>query len=155
MNLGERIKKLRLKQNLTQEKLSEKAGISRVAVGNYERGDRIPNADVLHSIAQALNVSVHDLMYDVEEIKEDVNVIEKTEKLLNLLGYEIRFVVSGGPTEEVAENVNNLIGNDKIPVCEVYCNGRLVSELTNSQFMQLIDNVKLIVDYELTKNNSK
>lgn len=154
MNLGERIKKLRLKQNLTQEKLSEKAGISRVAVGNYERGDRIPNADVLHSIAQALNVSVHDLMYDVEEIKEDVNVIEKTEKLLNLLGYEIRFVISGGPTEEASENVNNLIKNDKIPVYEVYSNGRLVSKLTNSQFMQLIDNVKLIVDYELTKNNS-
>lgn len=38
--IGERIKKFRLERNLTQEQISTIAGITRVALGNYERGER-------------------------------------------------------------------------------------------------------------------
>lgn len=62
MSFGERIKKLRLKRNLTQEELSKKANISRVAIGNYERNDRIPNIAILQRIANALDVDVNDLI---------------------------------------------------------------------------------------------
>ncbi len=62
MSFGERIKKLRLEKNLTQEELSKKANISRVAIGNYERNDRIPNIAILQRIANALDVDVNDLI---------------------------------------------------------------------------------------------
>lgn len=75
MPIGERIKELRLKQNLKQSDLAEKAQISRVAIGNYERGDRIPNADILQSIANALGVSINDLM-DFEELKKEVTSVK-------------------------------------------------------------------------------
>lgn len=75
MPIGERIKELRLKQNLKQSDLAEKAQISRVAIGNYERGDRIPNADILQSIANALGVSINDLM-DFGELKKEVSSVK-------------------------------------------------------------------------------
>lgn len=64
MCVGQRIRKIRLERNLKQADLAIKTNISRVSIGNYERGDRIPNADALKAIANALNVSVNDLIYD-------------------------------------------------------------------------------------------
>lgn len=60
--IGRRIKEIREEKGLTQSKLAEIAHIARVSVGNYERGIRIPKADVMHSIAVALGVSVDDLL---------------------------------------------------------------------------------------------
>ncbi|SHJ99295.1 Transcriptional regulator, contains XRE-family HTH domain [Hathewaya proteolytica DSM 3090] len=76
MSIGKKIKELRLSKNMKQSDLAEKSGISRVAIGNYERGDRIPKADVLSSIAAALGVSVYDLTMDSAQQKEDMKVIK-------------------------------------------------------------------------------
>lgn len=62
MHIGENIKKYRLEKKLKQSELAEKSKVSRVAIGNYERGDRMPSAKILHSIATALNVTVNDLI---------------------------------------------------------------------------------------------
>lgn len=62
MSIGYNIKKFRQNQNLRQSELAKKAGISRVAVGNYERNERIPNAEILLRIAEALNVSLLELL---------------------------------------------------------------------------------------------
>lgn len=62
MSIGTNIKNFRLKQKLKQSELAEKAGISRVAIGNYERDERIPNAKILLVIAEALNVTISDLV---------------------------------------------------------------------------------------------
>ncbi|TGY42494.1 helix-turn-helix domain-containing protein [Clostridium perfringens] len=91
MNLGNKIKELRLKQNLKQSELAEKAQISRVTLGNYERGTRVPHIINLKKIANALNVDVNELitpMYELEEalmngsdnISELVNKVKKTTK---------------------------------------------------------------------------
>lgn len=62
MKIGEKIKELRIKGNLSQAELAEKAQISRVAIGNYERGDRIPNIEILNKIASALNIDLSTLL---------------------------------------------------------------------------------------------
>lgn len=62
MDIGSTIKYLRKKSGLKQSELAEKAGISRVSIGNYERGDRIPNAEILLKISEALDVTVAQLM---------------------------------------------------------------------------------------------
>lgn len=61
MNIGEKIKSLRIKKGMTQQELAEKSNISRVSVGNYERGDRVPNIEVISNIANALGVTVNEL----------------------------------------------------------------------------------------------
>lgn len=61
MNLGERIKLYRQQFGLTQELLAKKAGISRIALGNYERGERTPPVDIFAKIASALHTSMDEL----------------------------------------------------------------------------------------------
>ena len=61
MNIGERIKLLRNKKGLKQSELAEMANISRVAVGNYERGDRQPDIEIAARIADALGISIDEL----------------------------------------------------------------------------------------------
>ena len=64
MNIGERIKDLRLKKGMKQSDLALKANVSRVAIGNYERGDRQPNFEILSKIANALDIEVGELLVD-------------------------------------------------------------------------------------------
>lgn len=61
MSFGERMKQIRQNKGMTQNQLAVKANISRVAIGNYERGDRQPNIDITKKIADALGVPVADL----------------------------------------------------------------------------------------------
>ena len=80
MTLGINIKKIRLERNLKQSELAEMAKISRVAIGNYERGTREPTATILHKIATALGVTINDL---VEEISFEGETLEEITSQLN------------------------------------------------------------------------
>lgn len=60
--IGERIKKIRLERNLTQEQFSTMAGITRIALGNYERGERSPTIEIFERIAKALHVTTDELL---------------------------------------------------------------------------------------------
>lgn len=62
MDLGSKIKELRKEKGMKQSELAEKAGISRVAVGNYERNDRLPDAEILSRLAIALDSTPSELM---------------------------------------------------------------------------------------------
>lgn len=61
-NLGEKIQSVRRSLNLTQQELSEQAHISRIALGTYERGERTPPVDICLRIANALNISMDELL---------------------------------------------------------------------------------------------
>ena len=60
--LKENIKKYREKLNISQEKLSEKAGVSTDYISLIERGKRTPSLKRLCKIAEALGVEVHELL---------------------------------------------------------------------------------------------
>lgn len=57
MNIGEKIKKERLYQNLSQKQLAQKVGMSEPAIRNYELGNRTPSQKQVDLIANALGVS--------------------------------------------------------------------------------------------------
>lgn len=59
--LGQRIKELRSKIGLTQEKLADLVDIDRSYMGFIERGERNPTFDKLLKIAQSLEVSLPEL----------------------------------------------------------------------------------------------
>ena len=52
--MGERIRKLRSYEHMTQEQLAEEAGLSVAHVGNVERGVKTPSLAALYSICAAL-----------------------------------------------------------------------------------------------------
>lgn len=64
MNLGDKITMLRKQKNFSQGDLADKVGISRDAIGKYERGDIMPTADKAKKMADLLGVSLDFLMSD-------------------------------------------------------------------------------------------
>jgi len=60
--IGRRIQELRTARAFTQEELAERAGISVSFVSMIERAERIPHVVTLGALAEALGVSLSDLL---------------------------------------------------------------------------------------------
>lgn len=76
--IGENIKNLRKKKDITQEQLSEFLNISNVAVSKWERGETYPDISLLPVLAKYFNVTIDELMgYDASKIQEQIDNIEK------------------------------------------------------------------------------
>lgn len=58
---GRRIRHLRHKAGMTQERLAELARLSPVSVSNIERGIHAPSFRRLPNLANALQVALHEL----------------------------------------------------------------------------------------------
>lgn len=127
MDLGTKIKNLRLKENLTQSELAKKANISRVALGQYERNQREPSWKILKNIASSLNVSITYLTDDIEEadlkkiIINDIDAHTKfftDEKSKSLVAKSIALFNSENEyltTEKIKELINENI-NGGLPL---------------------------------------
>ena len=77
MTLGQKITELRKTQGLTQEKLSEKLGVSRQTISNWEADSTNPDINQAKEIAEMFQVSLDDLLsVEVEvEAKEEHSVL--------------------------------------------------------------------------------
>lgn len=62
MNTGKIIADLRDKKGMSQSDLADKSGVSRVMIGKYERGEAAPSIDAAKKIADALEVSLDNLV---------------------------------------------------------------------------------------------
>ena len=60
--LGKRVRYIRRCQDITQEQLAEKVGISASFVGHIERGTRVLSVDTLYKLCTALGVSADYLI---------------------------------------------------------------------------------------------
>jgi transcriptional regulator with XRE-family HTH domain len=60
--IGKRIRKLRLEESLSQEKLAFQSNLDRTYIGSVERGERNIAIINLNKIAKALNISVSKLL---------------------------------------------------------------------------------------------
>ncbi len=85
MNMAEKIKFYRQRKNLTQEKLAELIGVSAMTVKRWEWGQRIPRANELMKLAQALNTNMEYLMgqTDMADAPEDKTPDEKNNLPIN------------------------------------------------------------------------
>jgi len=71
--IGRRIRDLRKAQNMVQEDLGPKAGLSSKYVGAIERGEKNAPIETLIKIATALKVELHELFifdHETEDTKE-------------------------------------------------------------------------------------
>lgn len=59
---GERLKKIRTKNNLSQQKLAEKAKLDITTINELEAGNRQPMLKTVNRIAHALNIKSSDLL---------------------------------------------------------------------------------------------
>ena len=86
MTLGDKITMLRKQKNLSQGDLADKIGISRDAIGKYERGDIMPTADKAKKMADILGVSLDFLMSDAakEETIMDKDMLYRMQEVQKL-----------------------------------------------------------------------
>lgn len=83
MILGEKIIELRKKKKLTQEQLSEKLGITRQTLSNWENNTTNPDIEQAKNIAVFFKISLDDLT----DNKLEINCSRKN-VLINLIGKE-------------------------------------------------------------------
>ncbi len=71
--VGGRVVALRTANNLTQEALSEKMGISRSALNMKERGDRVFSLDELILLSDLFGITIDELIRGVETANVDIH----------------------------------------------------------------------------------
>ena len=82
--IGDRIKELRQKANLTQAQLAEKLGFTSQTVSNWESGSREPDIAALAQLSSLFNVSLDYLLLGKQEEAITLDDMD-TEKRLSLL----------------------------------------------------------------------
>ena len=70
MTIGERIKEMRKKNDLTQEKLAEYLGVSFQAVSKWECGQSCPDLSLIAPLTKLFHISADELL-GITESKED------------------------------------------------------------------------------------
>lgn len=73
-NMGERIKEMLEKQNMSQKELAEKVGCTEAAISHYIKGDRVPRAIVITNIAAALKTTAEYLVSGENNGEEIVQI---------------------------------------------------------------------------------
>lgn len=70
IKIGKFISENRKKQNLTQEQLAEKLGISKNAVSKWERGINLPDVSIMQDLCKILGITLNEL-FAGERINDD------------------------------------------------------------------------------------
>ena len=78
IDIANRLYELRKKNNLSQEELAEKIGVSRQAVSKWERAEASPDTDNLILIARLYSVSIDELLSTEEPVEPVAQPAEGT-----------------------------------------------------------------------------
>lgn len=83
--IGRNIREVRKKQQLSQEKLAERCGISNSTLSAYERSKKIPNVVTLEKIARVLSVTMERLCFGDESESFIKQVPDEGRKIVNCI----------------------------------------------------------------------
>lgn len=151
--IGEKIKEYRKKKGLLQEDLAKMVGISRVALGNYERGTRTPSATILNKIAAALEASISEFVLESPLRKIQSEISSKQELIQDLIikskeNFDIRSPIleelETNPNDEDLKNrlksieeelkaVSNLIEYTRLEIAKLRDTERKVFEIIDAE----------------------
>lgn len=102
--LGAKIKQVRIKRKLTQDKLSEMCNLSATFLGIVEGGWKKPSLESLVRIANVLDVSLDYLLSDSLKLSSETRIEELVSAVKNLDSKDLDMVV---------DMVNTLISHIK------------------------------------------
>jgi len=83
MKFGDNLKKMRKINNISQEVLAEKVGVSRQSVSKWETGDAYPTMDNMLMLCKLFNCKINDLVHEnMEDLSElDESIVMNVVKL--------------------------------------------------------------------------
>ena len=76
-DFAENLKKCRTRKGISQEELSKKISIHPVQFSRYERGQSVPSIEVVQKIADALEVSIDQLVYGDQDNKAEQSISDR------------------------------------------------------------------------------
>lgn len=138
VQIGTRIKELRLKRGLKQKELADKVQIPYSTFANYENNKREPNQEQIEKIAEALGVTSYNLLGI------------STEQLLQPLKSEVKFLnyLSSLGYEYVDTFLDNDYGYDR---CIHIISENKDIPLTKEEYENLKRNIKNDIDLEIER----
>ena len=101
LEIANRLVALRKENNLSQEALAEKLGISRQAVSKWERAEASPDTDNLIALAKLYHISLDDLLKIHEDDEEET--ANKSSDSMEQMGSEYAETVQGGTDEQAPD----------------------------------------------------
>lgn len=77
-NIGKFIAELRKENNMTQQQLADKLGVTDRAVSNWENGRRLPDISLLKELSEIYDITIDEIIYGkrIEE-EEKIEILEK------------------------------------------------------------------------------
>ena len=84
VDLGKRLKDLRMEHGLTQQQVADRVWVSKAMVSSYELSSRAPSYNVLIKLAKLFGVST-DYLLGVESGKHTVDVSMLSSKQIKLI----------------------------------------------------------------------
>ena len=131
LETANRLYELRKKNNLSQEELAEKLGVSRQAVSKWERSEASPDTDNLIALAKIYGLSLDELIYGEKEEKKQepaeepegdpkAEVNEEEKLFINIEDGDDKVKI--GPDGIVAEEKN---GN----IVKINLNGKMMEKV--------------------------
>ena len=85
MNIGEKIRNLRVKNKLTQKELADKINKSTITIRKYESQSIVPPIDVINQLSNLFNISTSYLVDDAKNITDINNTLYLNDTFINNL----------------------------------------------------------------------
>ena len=94
MQIGQVIRKYRKEQNLTQEEMANRLGVTAPAVNKWENGNSCPDIMMLAPLARLLHISLDTLLcYEEEPSDEEIReIVQEATRLFSERTYEEAFL---------------------------------------------------------------
>ena len=112
MNIGSKIKNLRVQKNLTQEELGERTDLSKGYISQLERNLSSPSMETFFSILEVLGVTPKAFFDEKEQVQQVVYTSEEhTIYYEEEKGYEINWLVPDSNEKEMEPIILSLDKN--------------------------------------------
>ncbi len=105
---GNVLKELRNEKHLTGEELGKKLNVTKVAISNWENGNRTPDTDMLKKIANYFEVSLDYLLGRTDERNLNKEKPKLSESITTISAHRINGDIDNLPDEAV-EKINDYI----------------------------------------------
>lgn len=83
--IGKRIKKLRLRKNLTQKQLAKELNVSKSTISYYEKGERNISLEILIQIVDFFDIDIDVLIGRNRRISSETNKIRASDEEIKLI----------------------------------------------------------------------
>ena len=88
MKIGDKLKKVRMDKNMTQEEVAEKIFVSRQSISNWENNKTYPDIGNVIALSDLYQISLDELLKGsdnfMKHLEESTDIVKSNKKLLTL-----------------------------------------------------------------------